>query len=121
MQPALLPGPVLLQPTEALPPAGLEAWAGACADALEAGETLLTLSGRVLDEPAGQVLVTAVLLPARGPMRVLRGLGPRRAEHQPVFERFLLRVVEVGMAHRAQVLIRAGAPDPAVQYSPSPA
>ena len=88
MQPALLPGPVLLQPTEALPPAGLEAWAGACADALEAGETLLTLSGRVLDEPAGQVLVTAVLLPARGPMRVLRGLGAPGASYPSLTQRF---------------------------------
>jgi Ni,Fe-hydrogenase III large subunit len=65
---------LILQATGASETLPLDDWAGRCAQALDAGDRLLTLFGRVAGE---QVLATALLQGPNGTLRVLRGAGQR--------------------------------------------
>lgn len=69
---------IVMAPTRDLAPLGLDAWASACATALDAGERLVTLFGRGdgAEGDAG-VVTTAVLLGHDGRLGVLRGRGRR--------------------------------------------
>lgn len=73
--------PVLLRATASLPLLPLADWAAACAAALDEGQRLLTLFGRVdgAAGPDGELIVTAVLLHADTGLQLLRGRGPRAA------------------------------------------
>ena len=87
--------PVLAVSTASVPPTSLEAWADACAQALDGGARMLSLCGRT--DGAG-VLTTAVLHEPGGPLRLLRGRAsagasyPALTVHHPalqIFEREL--------------------------------
>jgi Ni,Fe-hydrogenase III large subunit len=67
--------PVVIAATHELPPAGLAEWAGACAQALDAGDRLVTLFGR--PDADGAVITTAVLQGHDGRMTVSRGRASR--------------------------------------------
>lgn len=69
---------VVMASTQDLVPLGLEAWAAACAQALTAGDRLLTLFGR--PDGADGVVTTAVMLghvDGESRLHVLRGRGQR--------------------------------------------
>ena len=76
--------PVFMAATQDLAPVGLDAWAQACGQALNAGERMVTLFGRTDGVDAsddGAVLTTAVLQAADGHLRVLRGRAGRGDPH----------------------------------------
>jgi Ni,Fe-hydrogenase III large subunit len=93
MVPAL---PVLVAPAASVAPGGLDAWADACARALDGGARMLSLFGRA--DGASGVVTTAVLQERDGPLRLLRAHAARGAAypsltvHHPalqIFEREL--------------------------------
>lgn len=67
--------PILSRPTHELAPLGLTEWASACAQALAAGDILMTLFGRL--GIGDEIITTAVLQGAHGRLGVLRGRGDR--------------------------------------------
>ena len=78
--------PALAWRLETLPPAGLDAWADACGQALDAGARVLTLFGRA--DGADHVLTTAVLQAPGGGVQVLRGRGRQGAAYPALTARF---------------------------------
>lgn len=70
--------PLVMGLTHEVAPLGLDAWADQVGKAMDAGERLVTLFGRV-EPSAGHdgVLTTAVLQSGDGPLRLLRARGPR--------------------------------------------
>jgi Ni,Fe-hydrogenase III large subunit len=79
--------PMAMMLTREIAPLGLDDWAGACMQALDAGQRLITLFGRpavvgdVSGESADEVLVTAVLLAPDGRLDLLRGHGHHLASY----------------------------------------
>jgi Ni,Fe-hydrogenase III large subunit len=69
--------PIVMVSTLDGPQLELTLWARMCDEALAAGDRMITLFGRVA--PHDTVCVTAVLLGAEGPLRVLRAHAPRGA------------------------------------------
>lgn len=72
--------PIALMPTRELAPLGLQAWAGACGQALAAGDRMMTLFGRpaaTAPDATADVITTAVLQARDGGLRLLRGRGRR--------------------------------------------
>jgi Ni,Fe-hydrogenase III large subunit len=71
--------PILLTPTKEIAHADLVAWSGQVERALDAGEHLVSLFGRVVGDRGGNgaVLTTAVLQREDGHLALLRGRGPR--------------------------------------------
>ncbi|WP_395701198.1 hypothetical protein [Aquabacterium sp.] len=76
---------VALRFTRELTPLALGAWAAQCEQALAGGARLLSLFGR---RDGDDVIVTAVLLPAAGPMDILRGRGPAAEGYPALTARF---------------------------------
>ena len=67
--------PIAMMLTRGIAPLGLDAWVGACAQALAAGERVVTLFGR--PDAADEVIITAMLQADDGGLRLLRGRGGR--------------------------------------------
>lgn len=65
--------PVAMVPTREIAPFGLAEWAGCCAQALGAGDRMITLFGR--PDANDEVVVTAVLQGHEGQLSALRGRG----------------------------------------------
>lgn len=78
--------PLALRLTRELAPLALADWAVACADALAAGDRVLSLFGRKADD--AQVVVSAVLLRAAGGLEILRGSGPVAGGYPSLTARF---------------------------------
>ena len=79
-------GPVLCLRVEDIPVLGLDAWAAACAAALDAGERMLTLYGRPADP--GLLMLTAVLQDTTGRMRPIRCAAAQGAAYPALTARF---------------------------------
>lgn len=77
--------PIVMASTHDLPPQGLDDWAGAIGQRLDAGERLVTLFGRADADDA--VLTTAVLQASDGHLGLLRGRGPRTAHVDSLTQR----------------------------------
>ncbi len=72
--------PIAMVLTRELAQLGLDEWASACAQALDAGERMVSLFGRPASgqpDAADEVITTAVLLGGDGGLRLLRGRGRR--------------------------------------------
>ena len=69
--------PIAMTLTREMAPAGLDAWVQGCADALDAGERMVTLFGRA--DADDEVVTTAVLQGDEGRLNILRGRGKRGA------------------------------------------
>lgn len=67
--------PVVTMPARELAPLALDAWGEACAQALAAGERMLSCFGRC--DAEGEVVTIAVLLGTQHGLRLLRGRGRR--------------------------------------------
>jgi Ni,Fe-hydrogenase III large subunit len=66
--------PIAAIPTRERAPLELREWAEACAQALAAGERMVTLFGRLDDvHPKAEVIATAVLQTGKNGLRILRG------------------------------------------------
>jgi Ni,Fe-hydrogenase III large subunit len=61
--------------TREMAPVGLSTWVGQCAQALDAGDRLITLFGR--PDAEDETVVTAVLMGKEGRLHILRGRGQR--------------------------------------------
>ena len=64
--------------TREMAPADLDVWVRDCADALDAGERMITLFGRT--DTGDEVVTTAVLQGTDGKLNILRGRGKRGAK-----------------------------------------
>jgi Ni,Fe-hydrogenase III large subunit len=65
--------PLAMMQTREIVPDDLATWADRCAQALEAGDRLITLFGR--HDALGDTAVTAVVMGGEGGLRILRGRG----------------------------------------------
>lgn len=76
---------IVIARTRALPPLGLDGWADACTTALEAGDRLVALFGRI---DGDEVVVTTVLQSPQTGLGVLRARAPRGARYPSLTARF---------------------------------
>lgn len=78
--------PLVLASTRDLPRQTIEAWAQHIAQRLEAGDRVVTLFGRL--DPSGDVLTTAVLERAGGPIQITRGQAAPQASFPSITQRW---------------------------------
>lgn len=78
--------PLVLASTRDLPRQTIEVWAQHIAQRLEAGDRVVTLFGR--RDPSGDVLTTAVLERAGGPMEITRGQAAPQASFPSLTQRW---------------------------------
>ncbi|MGJ7537541.1 MULTISPECIES: NADH-quinone oxidoreductase subunit C [unclassified Variovorax] len=72
--------------TREMAPIGLSTWADQCAQALDAGDRLITLFGR--PDAGDQTVVTAVLMGEEERLHILRGRGKRHASFPSLTPRY---------------------------------